>query len=127
MRVCRAPACCCFPPPPPPHHTQAGASDADAQQQLRQRVSQLEALLEAEQAAKAELNRKLQKTVDKVADLEDQLAEVKGGRRCSCTRGWAEVGEGVVGAAVPQGRAGVPGSGRGREEGGWGRYACVTE
>ncbi|GFR47585.1 hypothetical protein Agub_g9317 [Astrephomene gubernaculifera] len=44
-------------------------------EQLRQRVSQLEEQLEEEKAAKDDLNQKMQKYVDKIADLEDQLAE----------------------------------------------------
>ncbi|GLC55994.1 hypothetical protein PLESTB_001052900 [Pleodorina starrii] len=51
-----------------------GGSAAELEQ-LRQRVAQLEKQLGDEQTAKEDLNKKLQKYADKMADLEDQLAE----------------------------------------------------
>lgn len=40
-------------------------------------MAELEEQLADEKAAKDDLNKKMQKYVDKIADLEDQLAEVK--------------------------------------------------
>lgn len=54
---------------------QAGG-DSEA---LRQRVTELEAQLEAERASKEELSRKVQKQADKIGELEEQLAEVNAG------------------------------------------------
>ncbi|KXZ54203.1 hypothetical protein GPECTOR_5g297 [Gonium pectorale] len=55
--------------------TSKGGSSTLELEQLRQRIAQLEVELADEQAAKADLSKKMQKYVDKIADLEDQLAE----------------------------------------------------